>query len=451
MANPSQSTSAQTSNESAQLEALRQQFDGTPYPWQPLDKSIDDSSVLFHEHSIATAFYRRDCRLVDTTGMTVLDVGCGSGYKALALMRVNPGIKVLGIDLSPKSIDLAQQRAEFWGLGDRLKFEVLDLDNLGQLGQTFDYINCDETLYLCPDPLVSLKAMANVLAPDGILRANLHDYHQRRKYLDAQRAAKVLNPGPAPNSEEAIANFFELLDYLAPTTSIGDVWSKLGKNANKDQRIELIQANFLLQGDRGFTIEETFKLIEDAQLNWGGLVAPQRWNWKKLFVDNKTLPDRLLEIFKTLGDRQTLQLVDWLQPTNRLIDFWCSHTPASQRAPLEEWSPEQWGNATLAWHPIVQTETFHGELMNAARFLKPLDMTNHFRTPTPITGISAALLPALIPLKDGPQPFNQLVDRLGQVHPLSPVTQEPFTREHLENAAINLFQSLEAAGYLFVW
>ena len=249
-------------DKASNLEALRRQFDGTPYPWIPLDQNIETSPSIFHEHSIATAFYGRDHRLIETTGMTVLDVGCGSGYKALALAHVNPGTTVVGIDLSPKSIELAKQRAEFWGLGDRLEFHVLDVEHLGRLEQQFDYINCDETLYLLPDPLGSLKTISQVLAPQGILRANLHNYHQRQRILNSQKACRMLDPETAPNSQDAIDNFFDLVQYLSPQTSIRQSWAKFDPRLSQEQKTELVQANFLLQGDRGFTIADTFALLD---------------------------------------------------------------------------------------------------------------------------------------------------------------------------------------------
>ncbi|MGD1850673.1 MAG: class I SAM-dependent methyltransferase [Cyanophyceae cyanobacterium] len=451
MQNPSQADSVNLSDKDSSLEALRNQFDGTPYPRIPIEKDIKERPDLFYSNSIATAFYRRDFRPVDTAGMTVLDVGCGSGFKALALAHVNPGIKVIGIDLSPKSIDLARQRADFWDLGDRLEFQVLNLDDLEELGQTFDYINCDETLYLCPNPLASLKVMGKVLKPQGILRANLHDYNQRMKFLHAQKASKLLDPDSVPNSQEAIDNCFELLEFLSPTTFAKGNWLISCAESKKDHQVERFQAIYLLQGDRGFTVADTFTLLDQADLNWVGLVAPQRWDWKKLFISDKALPERLNRTIQELSERQQLELIDWLAPKNRLIDFWCGHASPAGRSPLTEWSLEQWQTSTVALHPLLQTDDFHQALASSARSLRSFNLKEHFPTPKSVTGVNGSVLPALIPLKDGPKPFNSLVERLGKARPLNPLTREPVKKEHLVKTMKTLVQELEESGYLFVW
>lgn len=450
MANPSQIAASTPADKEARLDALRRQFDGTPYPWLPLEKRVEDDVERFYEHSIATAFYYRDHRLVNTDGMKILDVGCGSGYKALVLAHVNPGTTVVGVDLSPRSVEVARQRAEHWGLSDRLKFHVLNLDDLPQLGQKFDYINCDETLYLCPDPSASLQAIASVLNPQGILRVNLHDYYQRRRFLNAQTASQQLDPDALPNSEEAINNFLELAEYLAPNTFIGQSWKNYSAAA-REQKVEVIQANFLLQCDRGFTVDEAFDLMDEADLHWFSMVAPQRWDWKKLFVTNKPLPDRIQATMDRMSDREKLALVDLLIPENRLIDWWCSPTPPVKRPDVAGWTLQQWESATIACHPVLQTEKFYQEMATAARSLRAFSPKAHFHTPQSITGIGGALLPALISLKDGAQPFGQLVERLRQVHPLNPLTQEPVDPQHLADVTVKLLAILEQCGYLFVW
>ncbi|MEM6500498.1 MAG: class I SAM-dependent methyltransferase [Cyanobacteria bacterium P01_C01_bin.89] len=450
MPNSSSPPSPESSEQSAELAALRRQFDGTPYPWVSIEENIKESPAIFHQHSLATAFYRRDFRQVDTTGMTILDVGCGSGYKALALAHVNPGTTVVGIDISPKSIELAKQRAEFWELSDRLQFHVLDVDNLEQLGQIFDYINCDETLYLLPQPLASLKVLNRVLAADGILRTNLHNYNQRLRFLNAQKAFSLLDPISSSNSQDAIDNVSELLENLSPKTFVKSVWTKADAKLNPEKKVELIQANFLLHGDRAFTLAETFTLLEQSNLEWCGLVAPQRWDWKQVFTSEKSLPDRLKTTILSFNERQRLELVNGLLPDNRLIDFWCSHTPPTERSPLEDWSPEQWETATVAWHPILQTDDFHRDLITAARSLRSFNLQQYFNTPQRSTEVNAALLPALLPLQEGAQPFAALVDRLEQVYPLNPIEQTPVQREHLAQTLITLLQNLEDSGHIFI-
>jgi SAM-dependent methyltransferase len=81
--------------------------------------------------------------LVDALGLEpgrrVLDAGCGPGRHALALGR--RGIDVVGVDLSPDFVELAQSAAATAGLADRVRFETADIRRLGYDAQ-FDAVIC---------------------------------------------------------------------------------------------------------------------------------------------------------------------------------------------------------------------------------------------------------------------------------------------------------------------
>lgn len=168
------------------LEKIRQQFDSSPYPRIPLEQSPKDNAYQLYIHNLVTAFYRRDRQVIDTTDRLILDAGCGSGYKSLILAEANPNAKIIGVDISSESVKLAEQRLKYHGF-DNAEFHCLSIEDLSDLGYQFDYINCDETLYLMPDPAIALAAMKSVLKADGIIRANLHSALQRLKLYRAQQ------------------------------------------------------------------------------------------------------------------------------------------------------------------------------------------------------------------------------------------------------------------------
>src|SRR6266508_3513622 len=51
----------------------------------------------------------------------LLDVGCYTGAEALLLAR--RGFQVVGVDLSPKMIELSRAKAKRWRLAERTRFE----------------------------------------------------------------------------------------------------------------------------------------------------------------------------------------------------------------------------------------------------------------------------------------------------------------------------------------
>lgn len=54
-------------------------------------------------------------------GQNVIDVGCGSGILSLAAARLGAG-SVIGVDIDPESIPIAEQNAQLNGLGGRIEF-----------------------------------------------------------------------------------------------------------------------------------------------------------------------------------------------------------------------------------------------------------------------------------------------------------------------------------------
>src|ERR1051325_2830064 len=60
----------------------------------------------------------------DCQPRTILDFGCGSGESSTELAALD--YEVLGIDVSPELIALAEERAQLDGVADRAKFLAVD-------------------------------------------------------------------------------------------------------------------------------------------------------------------------------------------------------------------------------------------------------------------------------------------------------------------------------------
>src|ERR687884_217428 len=91
----------------------------------------------------------------------VLDVGCGTGRMAEALLELVPRGRVLGIDASPDMVALARER-----LGDRADVWACDVLDL-ELDEPVDAIVSKATLHWDHDRL--WPRLAAALRPGGIL------------------------------------------------------------------------------------------------------------------------------------------------------------------------------------------------------------------------------------------------------------------------------------------
>lgn len=108
------------------------------------------------------SFLQKICK-----GKTVLDYGCGKGIHS-AFPAVAGAEKVIGIDLSEKSLDIARERIKREGLSDKVEFKRMDCENLEFLPDSFDII-LDGGTFSSLDLNKALPELARVLKSDGIL------------------------------------------------------------------------------------------------------------------------------------------------------------------------------------------------------------------------------------------------------------------------------------------
>src|SRR5690606_15295012 len=97
--------------------------------------------------------------------LQVLDVGCGSGYPALEVMRrLGEGGRVIAIDPDPALVDVARRRA-LDEAGRRIFFKVESADQLGFGRDVFDVVMGNLALGALETPEQALEEMRRVLVP----------------------------------------------------------------------------------------------------------------------------------------------------------------------------------------------------------------------------------------------------------------------------------------------
>lgn len=110
-------------------------------------------------------------------GLSVLDVGCGSGAPACRLAQEH-GVEVLGITTSAVGVAAATSRARGLGL-DGARFEQRDGTANGLPDASFDRVWVMESSHLMPDREALVAECARVLRPGG--RMVLCDLVRRRE------------------------------------------------------------------------------------------------------------------------------------------------------------------------------------------------------------------------------------------------------------------------------
>ena len=103
-------------------------------------------------------------RLTPMEDGSVLDVGCGSGRFSVAFARAG-ATTVLGLDIAPRMIELAQDHAEALGVADRCSFELGEFPGI-IASRKFDTTLAFGYFDYVGDPAAHLSAMRDCTRRD---------------------------------------------------------------------------------------------------------------------------------------------------------------------------------------------------------------------------------------------------------------------------------------------
>ena len=109
-------------------------------------------------------------------GKRVLEVGCGTGTDLLQFAR--GGAQVTGVDLTPRSIEIARKRFEVYQL--RGEFALGDAEQLHFPDDSFDVVYSFGVIHHTPDTERAIREIHRVLKPGG--KAVVMVYHRSSLY-----------------------------------------------------------------------------------------------------------------------------------------------------------------------------------------------------------------------------------------------------------------------------
>jgi demethylmenaquinone methyltransferase/2-methoxy-6-polyprenyl-1,4-benzoquinol methylase len=98
----------------------------------------------------------------------ILDVATGTGDLALEAVRLDP-LKIIGIDISEKMLEIGRQKIKEKNLGDLIEFINCDSENICFEDSTFNVAMVAFGVRNFPDPVRGLSEMRRVIRKDGLV------------------------------------------------------------------------------------------------------------------------------------------------------------------------------------------------------------------------------------------------------------------------------------------
>jgi SAM-dependent methyltransferase len=110
-----------------------------------------------------------------TSGVSVLDVGCGPGTITAEFATLVTPARVTALEVTAEALDLARAEIARRGLTN-VDFAVGDVHALDFPDDTFDVVHAHQVLQHVTDPVAALREMRRVTRPGGVVAVRDSDY-----------------------------------------------------------------------------------------------------------------------------------------------------------------------------------------------------------------------------------------------------------------------------------
>ena len=240
-------------------EEVRDFYELMPYP-APLT-SLDEYRDLYSNPERRRALFH----LIWPTerlreNREILIAGCGTSQAAKYALR-EPNARVTAIDISETSLSNTRQLQHKHKL-DNLELRQLSLLDVQELGQSFDQIVCTGVLHHLPDPELGLRALRDVLKPQGAMQIMVYATYGRSGIYMMQAYCRLLGITP---SRQELQNLRTALNDLPEDHSL----NQLLRKAKDFQNLDALADALLHPQDRSYTVPQVYEWLDRCGMSFG--------------------------------------------------------------------------------------------------------------------------------------------------------------------------------------
>lgn len=260
--------------DSPRADLVAQQYQKWQYPdpIQNLETWLTNNWQWFDpSHAHRTLWPDRPLR----PDLAILIAGCGTNQAAV-FAYTNRASKVIAVDVSQPSLDHTKFLKDKYALKN-LELRLLPIEEVPTLGKDFDLVVSTGVLHHMAEPKVGMKALADVLRPDGVAAIMLYARYGR---AGVELMQAVFRDMGLKQDEESLQMVKAAVNSLGPSHPLRSYMS-----IAPDLQFDAGMVDTFLHGrDRSYTVDDCIDLVESA-----GLVF-QDWFLNKTYYPH-TLTD----------------------------------------------------------------------------------------------------------------------------------------------------------------
>jgi len=263
---------------------VRLQYEKYPYP--DFDPDWDKPQLLVSGHLSLM------CELIwggkkSPRHLRVLDAGCGTGSALVAMAMSYPETDIVAVDFSETSINKAENLAHQYNTKN-IRFFTLPIEQIEELKLQFDFVSASGVLHHLANPAAGLKAIGNVLDPQGAVSIMVYGKYGRTGIYMLQNALKQIKKALDPvNEDQALPT--DTIPFAHQLALNIPPWHPM-KTRSKGREIQegkdagivdlLLHAN-----DIPFDVPAVYKMCEDADMKFHRWLFPIIYNVDNFFND----------------------------------------------------------------------------------------------------------------------------------------------------------------------
>ncbi len=235
---------------------VRKMYEVYPYP----SPTVGDTLIPDVANSLYTIFGENGL-----SGQKILDAGCGTGQRLLAVARRYPKAQFVGLDMTAASIAVAKALGQRHGIRN-VEFctsELLDFSP----GCAFDVILSIGVVHHLEDPSQGIQFLTSLLSDNGVLILWLyHALGEHQRLLDRETLLTLWN------RTEGFDAGLQVLQDMGLKLEIKQYGSSAAQSKSEVSQVSIDVDAYLHPIVNAYRFEEIINILRDcAKLDWAAI------------------------------------------------------------------------------------------------------------------------------------------------------------------------------------